>query len=165
MGDLEIRQAEEADLPALIRALGREDYLRWALDRQRTGHGSLLVARLADEPVGKVYLRWEEADEPEIQERLPGVPLLNRLQVYRDHRNRGIGTAIILAAEDRLRARGHDRVALGVELSNSGAIRLYERLGFNRWEHGPMVTTNVEYQSDGQPIHLPEIITMYVKDL
>lgn len=165
MGDLEIRQAEEADLPALTGRLGQEYFFVERMRRQQEGRGALLVALLAGDPVGKVYLRWEEADEPEIRLWLPAVPLLNRLQVHRDYRNRGIGTAIVEAAEEHLRKRQHTRIALGVELSNVRAIKLYERLGFTNWEHGSLNTTNVEYQSDGQPIHYPETITMYVKDL
>jgi GNAT superfamily N-acetyltransferase len=165
MGDLEIRQAEEADLPALTGWLGQRHFFVERMRRQREGRGALLVALLSGELVGKVYLRWEEADEPEIRAWLPDVPLLNRLHVREENRGRGIGTAIVEFAEEHLRMRGHIQVALGVELSNVGAIRLYERLGFANWAHGSLTTTNVEYQNDGQPIHYPETITMYVKDL
>jgi ribosomal protein S18 acetylase RimI-like enzyme len=41
----------------------------------------------------------------------------------------GIGTILILAAEQRIRARGLRRAELGVEESNPRARALYERLG------------------------------------
>ncbi|MGW3656317.1 GNAT family N-acetyltransferase [Streptomyces sp. NPDC005151] len=42
----------------------------------------------------------------------------------------GLGTALIRAAEDRIRARGLRRAELGVEESNPRARALYERLGY-----------------------------------
>ncbi len=42
----------------------------------------------------------------------------------------GIGTLLVAAAEQRIRARGHDRAELGVEHDNPRARRLYERLGY-----------------------------------
>ena len=45
-------------------------------------------------------------------------------------RGRGHGTAALRLVEELARARGADAVALSVFAHNSGAIRLYERLGY-----------------------------------
>src|SRR5690606_15637741 len=116
MLDVRIRAAMDGDLVALVNALGQEPYFRAQLARQRDKHGELLVAWHGETPIGDVYLWLEEAEEPEVRERLPGVPLLTHLEVAREHRNRRIGTRLMLAAERRLRELGHDRVALGVDL-------------------------------------------------
>jgi GNAT superfamily N-acetyltransferase len=46
------------------------------------------------------------------------------------HRGRGIGTALMQAVTDWARAAGASEVCLNVFEFNSGAVRLYERLGY-----------------------------------
>ena len=50
--------------------------------------------------------------------------------VLREHRGRGIGTALIRAAIEKAEAAGLSRIELTVRERNVGAIALYERLGF-----------------------------------
>lgn len=136
-----IRKARQDDLDALILALGQWRYFSDSLARQRAGLGTLLVAWLDMVPVGSVYLRTEPADEPELREHLPGVPLLNHLEVCEERRNRGTGTRLLAEAERLLRVRGHRRVALAVEVNNIDALRLYLRLGYRDWGHSRIVCT------------------------
>jgi ribosomal protein S18 acetylase RimI-like enzyme len=49
----------------------------------------------------------------------------------------GIGTLLIKAAEQRIRARGLRRAELGVEESNPRARALYERLGYVAYGREP----------------------------
>jgi ribosomal protein S18 acetylase RimI-like enzyme len=67
--------------------------------------------------------------------RRPEVGLLWQLEVHPILRRSGIATALIGALEDRIRARGLGRAELGVEESNQGARRLYERLGYRAFRH------------------------------
>jgi ribosomal protein S18 acetylase RimI-like enzyme len=60
----------------------------------------------------------------------PGAGSLWQLSVHPALQSCGIGTLLIQAAEQRIRARGLDRAELGVELSNPRARALYERLGY-----------------------------------
>jgi GNAT superfamily N-acetyltransferase len=53
-----------------------------------------------------------------------------------DRRGRGIGAALFKAAEAEARSLGCASICLDVETENSGAIRLYERLGFS--SQGPV---------------------------
>ncbi len=47
-------------------------------------------------------------------------------------RRQGIGEALMVRLEDECRARGATGIFLEVRVSNEGAIRLYEKLGYKR---------------------------------
>ncbi len=143
---LDVRPALDADLPALVDTLGQERFFTGYLDRQRTGAGTLLVAWLDGRPVGDVYLRCEPADEPEIREHLAGVPLLVHHEVHPEHQRRGIGTALIEAAERLAAERGLTRTALAVGVDNPDAVRLYRRLRYVDWRRG---TVDVSWEEPG----------------
>jgi GNAT superfamily N-acetyltransferase len=146
---LDIRPGSAADLAALVAALEERHWFSERLDRQQQGGGVVLVAWLDGRPVGDVYLDCEPAKEPEVRRHLPGVPVLDHLEVLGPLWGRGIGTALIRAAEDTARQLGHERIALGVGLDNPKARQLYERLGYADWGHGTVVGTWVEYPMMG----------------
>lgn len=56
------------------------------------------------------------------------------IEVAEDHRRRGFGRGIMLAAEREARRLGADSIGLHVFGFNDGAIRLYEGLGYRRVE-------------------------------
>jgi ribosomal protein S18 acetylase RimI-like enzyme len=60
----------------------------------------------------------------------PGAGTLSQLAVHPALQSCGIGTVLIDAAEQRIRARGLRIAELGVEESNPRARALYERLGY-----------------------------------
>jgi GNAT superfamily N-acetyltransferase len=153
----EVRPASDTDLATLVAALGERHWFTDRLARQRRGGGVLLVAWLDGQPVGDVYLDCEPAEEPEVRRHLPGVPRLGHLEVPGPFQGRGIGTALVRAAEDTARRLGHERIALGVGLDNPKARRLYARLGYADWGQGTVVGTWVEYPDDGPPVTLSEV--------
>jgi ribosomal protein S18 acetylase RimI-like enzyme len=65
-------------------------------------------------------------------------PLLNihDLAVLATHRGRGIGRALLTAAEEMARSRGFDKLTLEVQEDNLPARRLYERCGFRDVRYG-----------------------------
>lgn len=130
---LKIRTASSDDLASLVEALGQPRYFADRLDKQRNGHGVLLLALVRRTVVGAVYLWLAEAEEPEIRAHLSGVPLLTHLEVVPAYRNRGIGSRLIAVTEARAKRRGRDRIALAVSLDNWDAERLYKRLGYRSW--------------------------------
>lgn len=161
---LAIRQAHVGDQPAIVRTFGEERFFTDRLQRQQEGHGELLVAYEGDAAIGVVYVWRGEAEEPELREHLPDVPLLNHLEVVEHRRNDGIGTAIIEAAEAHVLGLGLKKLALGLRLHNHDAARLYDRLGYREWEHGEIWTTYV-VMSDGEETQVPEKCRILVKDL
>ncbi|HEX5400952.1 MAG TPA: GNAT family N-acetyltransferase [Pseudonocardiaceae bacterium] len=139
--------AARADFEPLTRSLGDTAYYTDWLRRQDAERGELLIAFLHDRPVGAIYLWLEDADEPEIRRHLPGVPLLRHLRVLRPRQRQRIGTTLITVAEARLRKLGRTQVAMAVDVTNVDAARLYDRLGYQLWDHGeiscsPLSTTN-----------------------
>jgi ribosomal protein S18 acetylase RimI-like enzyme len=111
---------------------GGKDYARSAFAAQERGECLFLVAWLGDVPVGSGELTRRQ------------VPELRNLHVDASFRRRGIGTALIAAAEDA--ARPHDRIGLGVGDDNPDALRLYERLGYRPTGHSETYT--YEYVDD-----------------
>src|ERR671930_1511936 len=100
MREVEIRQAQRGDLDILARTLGQRQFFADRLDRQDNERGVLLIAWAQGVPIGDVYLWLEKAEEPEIREYLPDVPLLTHLEVSPAHRNQGVGKLLIDKAED-----------------------------------------------------------------
>ena len=70
---------------------------------------------------------------------VPGSAMIQRVHVSlgiavdAGWRGRGVGTALLQAAEDWARERGATRMALGLDAFNAGALRLYERMGYETW--------------------------------
>jgi GNAT superfamily N-acetyltransferase len=165
--NVEIRPGSEADLAALVAVLGQlpDDFFTDRLARQQDGRGVLLVAWLDDRPVGDVYLALEPADVPQVRRHLPGVPQLIHLEVVGPLQRRGIGTALLHAAEDTARRLGYEQITLAVGVDNPGARRLYERLGYVDWRHGTIVASWQERDRDGPPVTVSETCDVLVKRL
>ena len=81
-----------------------------------------LIAWDGSAPVGQAHVAWSETEL--------GVPELQDVFVPVELRGRGIGTTLAEAAEELIRARGHESVSLSVSSENAAARRLYERLGY-----------------------------------
>jgi len=62
---------------------------------------------------------------------------LDHISVRRPWRRQGVAAALIASTLRLLRDRGVEQAALGVDAENpSGAVRLYERMGFRRFKTG-----------------------------
>jgi RimJ/RimL family protein N-acetyltransferase len=148
-GRIVVRPAEPRDLAAIVeiyRSLGRHHA---ALDP-----GSYRVPD--EEPVHDRFARVLEAAAPEDAHLVAEVDgrVVGQLSLYAEAptgagsirvprraaeigiavldawRGRGVGTALLQAAEAWARARNLDRLLLSVDTANEDAARLYERLGF-----------------------------------
>ena len=135
-----IRIAVDADLPLLVATLGQEHFFRDRLTRQAGGLGELFVAWADSTPVGDVYLLREQADERPVRQQLGWTPTIQHLEVLPVWQNRGIGAALVRAAERHAADLGYGQICLGVGVDNPAARRLYERLGYVEWDHGLVET-------------------------
>jgi mycothiol synthase len=110
-----------------------EDYLSW-FATPNLDTSLWRVAWDGDEVAGSVWNAiWAEENE-----RL-GVQRgwLEHISVRRPWRRRGLATALIVESLRTLRDRDLIEAALGVDAENiSGALRLYETLGFRRFQTG-----------------------------
>jgi GNAT superfamily N-acetyltransferase len=146
---LDIRPAEQDELDAIIAAeaspASREHHReRWA--QQLRGEAVYLLARENSEVVGHTML-LRHSRYPEVQAG-PDPAEINALHAY--EQGKGIGTAIIAAAEQLARDWGYSAIGLGVGPGNTGARRLYERLGYQEWD-GPQVLDDwTEKDADGR---------------
>lgn len=113
---------ESPDADALgrgfARLLGREDVI-------------VLLTGPADDPTGFAFLTLRPTpyhDGPLAQ--------LEELYVRPHLRDRGLGTALLLAAVDAVRARGSAEMHIGVDEVDVDTRRFYERHGFTNVEPG-----------------------------
>jgi len=161
----DVRLVNFAEVDQLVAAFGDRRLLEDRYLRHKNDEGVLWAAWLDETPVGIIYLWLTEAEEPELQKHLHGVPLLMNLKVLPGLRSRGIGTQLIKRAEQKLLDLGHQEVALAVRTDNEHAIRLYLRLHFKKWEHPPITCyTNVR-RWIGRAKPVPEECDVMVKQL
>lgn len=81
----------------------------------------IIVAEIAGQVVGAAWLRHGL---------VPGLCWLDFIAVHPAMRQRGIGTRLLFACEERATERGESRMGLAVRRENEVALRLYERIGF-----------------------------------
>jgi ribosomal protein S18 acetylase RimI-like enzyme len=95
--------------------------------------------------------------------KIPGAGVLWQLAVHQALQSCGIGTILIHAAEQRIRARGLHRAELGVEENNPRARALYERLGYVAYGREP--DSWDEEAPDGSITRYETVCTLMRKDL
>jgi ribosomal protein S18 acetylase RimI-like enzyme len=124
--EITIRPCTRDDLPGLewygLFSAHREVF-RDAFARQERGDNLMLLAVLNGFPVGQAWIDLA-------RHRAASAGLLWAVRVYPFLRGMGIGTRLLRAAEEAVRARGYEWAEIGVEKSNPRARRLYERLGY-----------------------------------
>jgi ribosomal protein S18 acetylase RimI-like enzyme len=142
-----IRPAVESDLPKLEwggqYAHFRDVYRRTFQEHQR--HRRLmLVADLQGYPVGQIFLQFSSGDVSFADGRTRAY--LYSLRVMEPVQGLGLGTRLIQAAEDELRGRGFSWAVIAAAIENPGALRLYERLGYQVFSEDPGRWEYVDHQ-------------------
>ncbi|NUT29689.1 MAG: GNAT family N-acetyltransferase [Streptomyces sp.] len=131
---MEITACTAADVALLDRHMGspgRTSFHARRFERQEAGECTYLVAWLDGRPVGHTEMRWTGCADPEGRAACPGCPEIGGLAVWPEElRSRGIGTALVRAAEQLARERGLAVVGVGVAKDNPRAAALYARLGY-----------------------------------
>jgi GNAT superfamily N-acetyltransferase len=115
-------------------------------------------------PVGVGVIRWEGWSDEAALAAIPDCPELTNLQVHEARRGSGVGTCLIEAAEERVLARGFNRLGIGVADDNAKAAKLYARLGYA--DTGFRSESRYMYPDDsGVPREIVEYNFLLVKDL
>jgi ribosomal protein S18 acetylase RimI-like enzyme len=131
----ELRRARRRDHERVLEIDGAAFDDFWRLDR-----GGLLDA-LDATPAS----RFRVATHPADHDRIIGYAVcgragrrgfVQRLAVEPGEQGRGVGSALLLDGLGWLRRRGAVRAVVNTQESNEGAVRLYERLGFERQPGG-----------------------------
>ncbi|MDO0931532.1 GNAT family N-acetyltransferase [Streptomyces sp. DG2A-72] len=163
---MEITVCGPADVALLDQRFGSSGAMSFharRFARQERGESTYLVAWLDGRPVGHGELRWIGCDAADVRAARPGCPEIGALGVSEELRSQGIGTALIHAAEERVRERGITVVGIGVAKDNPRAAALYTRLGYqplidyyDRWSYEG---------TDGRFHDWVDACTFLVKDL
>lgn len=107
-------------------------------------YSNALVAEESRQPLGVVLsygIDTAPEDDPdtlpapiapfvELERQSVGTWYINALAVFAAHRGNGIGSRLLQAAEDLAKANGYSAASIQVYAQNTGAVRLYERLGY-----------------------------------
>lgn len=75
----------------------------------------------------------------ELEQCVPGSFYINMLAAYPQYRNLGIGTALMSIVDQLALKAACKIISVEVFEQNRGALRLYQRLGFNTLEHRKVV--------------------------
>jgi len=154
---LAVRDLEPGDLPSCAWS-GRATHLAAiarALERTRCGEVEYLAAcPPSGLPVGLGGIDYAKTS---------GAGTIWMLEVHPALQSCGIGTVLIRAAEQRIRARGLHRAELGVEDSNPRARSLYERLGYAAYGSEP--DSWDQEAADGTVTRYETMLTLMRKEL
>ena len=123
---LKISQCARHDLPQLEwfgLYTEHRQLIEEAFRRQQAGEVMMLVADLDDFPVGQAWLDLSVRETD-------SVGVIWALRVFPLLRNHGIGSRLMIAAEQLLFERGYRWSELTVDQQEPRACRLYERLGY-----------------------------------
>jgi GNAT superfamily N-acetyltransferase len=123
------------------------------LSRLDQPDGEYLVAWEAGVPVGHAHLDWRH-NPPEMQD----------VFVAESHRRRGIAVRLSTEAEERVRARGFNRIALDVDAEAPGPRALYEKLGY-REKGTPPRHISGTIMLRGEPFSFDAVLIDMVKEL
>jgi ribosomal protein S18 acetylase RimI-like enzyme len=123
-----LRLATLDDLPKLewygqykhFRNLFRRTYRE-----QQAGRRLMLLADSNNFPIGHVFIQFKDDTLDEI-----GRAYLYSLRVMEMFRRHGVGTWLMQEAESMILDHGIEWATLAVAKDNDGALRLYERLGY-----------------------------------
>ena len=166
---LVVRSLAEAEVPLI------EDHINldWAASgkhaerfrRQASGDAVYLVAWLENLPVGHAFIKWSGANTEPMLSRLHECPVIEDLFVVPDQRSKGIGTSILGHAEALASQDAYKHIGLGVEVRNTRARRLYERIGYRDAGLGKYRTTWYYRDREGRKWRATEICNFFLKAL
>lgn len=159
-----IRELRLADAPAMAAdfaaqgwhkpAAQFEAYFQESVEHKR----AVLVAEADNEFAGYVTIVWE-SDYPPF--RAAGIPEIVDLNVLKRFQRRGIGTALIRAAEERIAIRSPTAgIGVGLMHDYGQAQRLYVKLGY--MPDGRGIFARGRWLEEGDALTLAHDVALYL---
>ena len=106
-----------------------ENYLVYCEHHIQEAGGALVVAVHQGQIAG--FMCWSiSTDGPFVRPEFRKVGVVDFVMASERHRGLGIGSMLMTEAERLTKAAGSTRLSLMVMTGNKGAVRLYERMGF-----------------------------------
>ncbi len=131
MSNFIVQKVDEEALAKLAEEMYMNSaYLKQVQAMTARGEMVLFAAEKDGRYVGRCALWLAPADEPELREEIPGIPIVNALEVQEHFRHQGVGTLLMDALEDEAKQRDYRQLALGVEPENKVARIVYEKRGY-----------------------------------
>lgn len=152
VSEIVLRRAGPADRPSLVHLMGvlhdfeaaieenradssaAESHLDWVQSEIGRLGGVTLVAELEGVVAGFLCYTFEEDPGTFVRPEYRRHALIWDVAVAEEARGRGIGQALLGAAEDEARAAGIGEIRLYVLESNVRARRIYEEAGYRNYE-------------------------------
>lgn len=151
-----LRLARKEDIPRL-EWFGQYRHFRHLFRRafreQQEGRRLLLLADCNNFPIGQIFVQLasQRAGVADGSARA----YFYSLRVMPMFRRQGIGTRLILEAENRVRARGFTCVTIAVAKNNEAARRLYERLHYRIFREDEGKWSYIDHQGERRHVHEP----------
>ncbi|MGI9415450.1 MAG: GNAT family N-acetyltransferase [Hyphomicrobiales bacterium] len=101
-----------------------------------------------EDPVLRPYAELEDA----------GSYYISGIALFPDHRGQGLGTALLEAAHERAVALGLPRASLICFEQNEGAMRLYQRFGYQETARRPLVAHPMLHYAEGDAVLLARAV-------
>jgi ribosomal protein S18 acetylase RimI-like enzyme len=125
-----------------------------------------LIAWEGTQPVGHVGIDWPDDRQPELDLEQGFGAYVHDLEVVPERRNHGVGRALMLELEKRVRGRGLTRIVLSTGLDDgfAAARHLYRSLGYVQIPE----TTHIDsyrVPSDPTPSVIVESLTYWARIL
>jgi len=134
LGDYEIRRCDREDVPSVIQVNMNtlpehySDYFYYEILSEFPE--TFLVAELQGAIVGYIMCRIEYGFSQLKRLALARKGHVVSVAVEENHRRKGIGTGLIIAAQAEMAKRSATECYLEVRVSNEEAIALYQRIGY-----------------------------------
>jgi len=134
LGEYEIRRCETEDIPSVIEINLKtlpEHYSEYFYHEVLSEFPeTFLLAELRNVPVGYIMCRVEYGFSQLKRLALARKGHVVSVAVEEEHRNKGIGTGLILASHAEMTKKSATECYLEVRVSNVKAISLYQRIGY-----------------------------------
>lgn len=135
------------------------------LARQTRGEAVYLIVWLDGRPVGHALLHWRGPTEAAVAEEFADCAMLEDVFIHPTYRSRGLGRALLQAAEREVALRGFPRLGFAVGVGNHRARTFYRRLGYHEARRTPFRISWKEIDSQGRVRVDGEDCTFFVKEL